>query len=269
MLWERLEILLTPRLITLHRASMVRWRHTGVRNRSEAIEPTQTGTDWRAAVAALDQMLAGEATRGTRLQIAVSDLWVRSHLMPAAASGLDGEEMLLLARSHFSRQYPDSGQDDWSFRFALQGTHLLAAAIESGLLQALNGIKSVGGAKLSRIEPLFTWVYDRHEKTLADTQGWMLLDEPGMLTAAYVEQGRLMSLHCQRCETGQNEIALQILERQSALLARKSVDVRIFSVEARPLHLPVPWRVVWQQRLFADDDAAALTPSRPPVLPRH
>ena len=269
MLWDRLEILLTPRLITLRRTSINRWRQTGARIQSEPVEQAENGADWRAAVAALGKVLAGEETRGARLQIAVSDLWVRSHLIPAASSGLSEDEMLLLARTHYSRQYPEGGQESWAFRLALQGTRLLAAGIESELLQALNGIKAPGGAKPSRIEPLFAWTYDRHEKALAGTRGWMLLDEPGMLTAAYVERGQLMSLHCQRCEADQDEMALQLLERQRALLAQQSVEVRVFSVDARPIRLPAPWRVVWHQRIFGDDKTPALTPSQLPVLPQY
>ena len=238
MLWEGLEILLTPRLITLRPASINRWRHAGIRARSEPVEQVDSGTDWRPAVAALDRMLDGESRRGTRIRIALSDLWVRSHLMPAPPTGLDEGEMLLLARTHFARQYPETGQDNWTFRLARQGTRLLAAGMELELLEALKGIKSIAGARLGRIEPLFAWAYDRYEKALADAHGWMLLDEPGMLSVALVERGRLMSLHCQRCEADQDEIAVRLLERHSALLAQQSTVVFEMQKRAQENHVP-------------------------------
>lgn len=258
MLWERLEILLTPRLIALRRASMIRRWRGGKHVRWEPVESVEHGTDWRASVAALGKMMAGEALRGARVQIAVSDLWVRSHLMPAASAGLNEEETLLLARTHFARHYPETGQDNWTFRLALQGTHLLAAGMESDLLTALNEINAITGVQATRIEPLFSWVYDRYEKALAGTRGWMLLDEPGMLTVAFVDRGVLMSMHCQRCETDQDAVAFQLLERQSALLAQQFVEVRIFSVDARAIQLPAPWQVVWHQRVFEAGDAATV-----------
>jgi hypothetical protein len=264
MLWERLEILLMPRFLVLRRASINRWRRGGNPARLEPIAAA-AGADWRAAVATLGKVLGSEARHGTRVHIALSDLWVRSCLMPVASTGLTEDEMRLLARTHFSRQYPETGQDNWTFRLAAQGTRLLAAGMESGLLDAVREINVKAGSQLGRMEPLFSWVYDRFEKALAGSTGWMLLDEPGMLSVAFVEQGRLASLHCQRCESEQDEIAVRLLERQSALLAQPSVEVRVFSVEARPVRLSPPWRIVSQQRLFDVDDHANLASDPMPL----
>jgi len=265
MLWERLEILLLPRLLVLRRASISRWRRDSIPARSVTVEQAAAGADWRIAVAALGKVLGSEARRGTRVHIALSDLWVRSCLMPVASTRLNEGEMQLLAQAHFARQYPETGQDNWTFRLAVQGTHLLAAGMESGLLDAVREINAKAGAQLGRMEPLFSWVYDRFEKALAGSTGWMLLDEPGMLSVAFIEQGRLASLHCQRCEGEQDEIAVRLLERQSALLAQPSVEVRVFSVDARPLRLPSPWRVVLQQKIFDVGDSASPTSEPMPV----
>jgi hypothetical protein len=269
MLWERVEILLMPRLLVLRRASISRWRHDGIPARSEPVDQAETSTDWRAAVAALGKVLARDVRHRTRVHIALSDLWVRSHLMPAASTSLTEAEMLRLARTHFARQYPETGQDNWTFRLALQGTRLLAAAMASELLQAIREISANAGARLSRMEPLFSWVVDRFEKALAGATGWMLLDEPGMLTLAFIEQGRLMSLHSQRCESNQDEVALRLLERQSALLAQPSFEVRVFSVGASLVRLSAPWRIVWHQRIFDFDDSAELTPAPAPLSRQH
>jgi len=102
MLWERLEILLMPQLLVLRRASINRWRHGGIPARSETVDQAETSADWRVAVAALGKVLAREARHGTRVHIALSDLWVRSHLMPATSTSLSEDEMLLLARTHFA-----------------------------------------------------------------------------------------------------------------------------------------------------------------------
>lgn len=269
MLWERLEILLTPRLLVLRRTSMSRGRHGDIPARSEPVDQVEAGADWGGAVAVLGKALVREARGGTRVHIALSGLWVRSHLMPAASTRLSEREMLLLARTHFARQYPESGQDNWTFRLALQGAHLLAVGMESELLQAIKEISTSVGARLSRVEPLFSWAFDRFEKSLADTSGWMLLDEPGMLTLAFVEQGRLISLHCQRCVSDQDEVAARLLERQSALLAQQLTEVRVFSVDARQIRLPAPWRVVLQQRIFAFDDHANPAPAPAPLSRQH
>ena len=269
MLWERLEILLMPRLLVVRRASINPWRHGGAPARAETIDQGETGTDWRAGAAALGKVLAREARHGTRVHIALSDLWVRSHLMPAASTSLSEDEMLLLARTHFARQYPETGQDNWTFRLALQGTRLLAAGMESELLDAIKAMSAAAGARVGGMEPLFSWTYDRFAKTFAGTTGWLLLDEPGMLTLAFVEQGRLMSMHCQRCDDDQDEVAVRLLERQSALLAQQSVEVRVLSVGARPIRLPAPWRVVWHQRIVDFDDHLSPVPAAAPLSRQH
>jgi hypothetical protein len=267
MLWQRLEILLLPRVLVFRRASMNGRRHGAIPPRSEPVDQAENSTDWRAAVAALGGVLGRDARRGTRVDIVVSDLWVRSQLMPAAAARLTEDEMLLLARTHFARQYPETGQDRWTFRLARQGPRVLAAGTEWELVDAIKEASANARAKLRRMEPLFSWVYDRFENALANTSGWMLLDEPGMLTLAYVEQGRLASLHCQRCENDQDEAAVRLLERQSALLAQQSAEVRIFSVGARVIRLPDPWRVIQHQRIFDFDDSAKPAPA--PLSRQH
>lgn len=256
MLWERLDILLLPQFLVLRRASINRWRRGGAALRSEPVEQAAGAADWRPAVAALGEALVREARHGTRVHIALSDLWVRSCLMPVASTGLNAEETRLLAHAHFARQYPQTGQDNWTFRLALQGTRLLAAGMESELLDAVRQANVRAGSQLGRMEPLFSWTYDRFEKALAGSTGWMLLDEPGMLSLAFVEQGRLVSLHCQRCDCEQDEIAARLLERQSALLAQTCVEVRVFSVAARQVRLPPPWRIVLRRGMFDADDHA-------------
>jgi len=248
---------------------MNRWRQSSARASSDLIEPAQDSADWHPAVTLLGKVLSREARFGTRVHIALSDLWVRAHLLPATATSLNENEMLLLARTHFARQYPETGQDAWNFRLALQGTRLLAVGMESGLVEAIREVNAGAGARLSRMEPLFGHVFDRSEKALANTTGWVLLDEPGMLTLAFVERGMLTSLHCQRCESDRDEIAAQLLERQSALLAQSTVEVRVFSVAGRALRLPPPWRVVLQQSIFNADDRANLTTAATPLSRQH
>lgn len=269
MVWELLEILMTPRLLVLRRASMNRWGQGGARASSELVEPAQDSADWHPAVTMLGKVLSREARFGTRVHIALSDLWVRAHLLPTMSTSLNENEMLLLARTHFARQYPETGQDAWTFRLALQGTRLLAAGMEPGLVAAIREVNTGAGARLSRMEPLFGYVFDRSEKALAHTTGWMLLDEPGMLTLAFVEQGRLTSQHCQRCESDRDEIAAQLLERQSALLAQQSTEVRVFSVDGRALRLPPPWRVVLHQNIFNAGDGAKSTTAPAPLSRQH
>ena len=268
MAWERFELLLSPRLLVSRRKTIIRWRKGSSPARAELVEPIEVGVDWKAAVSMLEKSLVREARRGMRVGITLSDLWVRFHMIQLSSTRLSEREMLSLARTHFARQYPEIGPDNLTIRLALSGSRLMAAGIESDLLRAIEGVTERTGSKLVRIEPLFSHVFDRFEKILASATGWILLDEPGMLTLACVEKGCLTSLHFHRCEADQNQSALQLLERQSALLGRQLTEVRVFSVAPRQIHLPAPWRIVWQQNLFEFEGRAFPTVA-PEPLPRR
>ena len=264
----RLEILLTPGLLVSRRSALLGSRRGGDPAVSEPIEQTGTGTDWRPAVAALRGLLVREARYAMRVDIALSGLWVRPHLVPAMPGNLGADEMLLLARAHFGRQYPEASQESWTFRLARQGPRLLAAAMESSLLEAVKGANAAAGARLRRMEPLFSWVCDRFEKSLATATGWMLLDEPGLLTLACLEHGQLTSLYPQRCDGDQDALAVRLLERQSALCAHQSAEVHVFSVDGRIIRLPAPWRVARHQRVF-DPEMPTEAPPVPAPLSRQ
>ena len=256
MFWEPLDILLTPQQV------IVKGRKPGASHKFDVslapkplVAPGQ-GTDWHAAASALRSALAGRRRGGTRIRVVLSDGWVRYDLTPMGSGGLNEDESLLLAHTHFARQYPETGNDSWILRIALQKECMLAVGIESALLEALREAAASAGAPLSGIEPLFTWVFDRHRMDLVKVSGWLLLDEPGMLTLASIESGQLTSLHAQRCESDPEYAAVQLLERQSALLSRRSVDVCVISAGNRVLRLPVPWRTLWH-RSVADFDRTA------------
>lgn len=266
---ERLEILLAPGLLVSRRLPVLGSRDASNNAVAQAVDMTETGAGWGPAVAALRNLLMRESGYGTRVDVALSDLWVRFHLVLAIPRDLAAGEMLLMARAHFGRQYPDASLESWTFRLARQDSRLLVAAMESKLPEAIRTAHVGLGARLRRVEPLFSWVYDRFEKVLADTTGWLLLDEPGLLTLACLERGRLTSLHNQRCENDQDEVATRLLERQSALGAHQSTEVHVFSVDARIVHLPSPWRIVRQQRVFEPVKGTDRTPLPVPLSRQH
>lgn len=253
MFWEHLEILLTPRQAVVNRRGPGRWRMHGAPVICEPVTPPANGADWQDAVRALGKVMARAHRYGSRAHLAVSDLWVRMDLTSVGSARLSDDEMLLLSRTHLAQQFPDAGHDDWSIRLARQETRLVAAGVSARLLQSVREAAASTGLRLTRIEPLFAWVHDRYRKELLRVTGWMILVEPGIITIALMERGQMIGLHAQRCDTDQEVGVLRLLERQSALLARPSLDVCVFSVETRGLRLPAPWRTLWQRSIIDSD----------------
>lgn len=225
----------------------------------EPLAPEQGGADWQEAASAFGRAAARTREYGRRAHLALSGTWVRLDLTSVGSASLSDEEMLLLARAHLARQFPEAAHDGWSVRIARQDTRLLAAGIDARLLQSLNDSARASGLRLTRIEPMFGWVHDRHRKDLLKATAWMILVEPGMVTLALLERGLLGSVHAQRCETGDLQAVLRLLERQNALLAQPRFDVCVFSVGCRAADLPSPWRTLSRRGVaeFAQDAAGA------------
>lgn len=252
-----LEIHLMPQQVILKRPHrwFSKWETETVKAET-GINPLEGQPTW--SIAACAELLGQEHHSG-KLQITFSDLWARYDLIPLGDAELSDEEAMLLARAHFSRTYPDAGSASWPLRLARQGQQLLIAAANPALLVALKQMATDNGRQFAQAEPLFTCVLDQYARSLSGYDGWLLLDEPGMLIAAYLERGQLLNLRCQRCDDAHEDAAHLLLERQAALLTRPAGEVRIFSCSGRPLALRMPWHNIQFHTLGAD----LLTPSSP------
>lgn len=230
---------LMPQQVVLRRS------HRGLRGSAE--KPLETKTD----LVPEDQMawlteacsgLLAQDQRAGNLHVIFSDLWARYDLITLGEAELSDDEAMSLARAQFSRHYPGADSTLWPLRLARQGRRMLAVAINPALLAAIQQIASASGRRLALAEPLFARMFDQYAQELQNSDGWVLLDEPGMLIAAFIEHGKLFSLHCQRCDDEREEAAHLLLERQAALLSRPSGEVRVFSFSGSPLALREPWR---------------------------
>lgn len=240
MFGANLEIHLMPQQVALRRSR--RWLRGSAEKPLEAKADLAPEDQMAWFTEACGGLLAQDQRAGGDLHVIFSDLWARYDLITLGEAELSDADAMLLARAQFSRHYPGADSALWPLRLARQGKRMLAVAINPALLAALQQIASASGRRLVQAEPLFTRVFDQHEKEIAGSDGWILLDEPGMLIAAFMEQGQLLSLHCHRCDDGREEAAYLLLERQAALLSRPSGEVRIFSFSGSPLALREPWR---------------------------
>lgn len=238
-----LEIYLMPQQVILRRS------HRGLRGSVEAPLETKTELVHEDQIAWLTEACSGllaQNRHAGNLHVIFSDLWARYNLITLGEAELSDEDAMSLARAQFSRHYPGADSALWPLRLARQDKRMLAVAINPALLAAIKQIASASGRRLVQVEPLFARVFDQYEKELAGSDGWVLLDEPGMLIAAFIERGQLLSLHCQRCDDGREEAAHLLLERQAALLSRPSGEVHVFSFSGSPLALREPWRTKYE-----------------------
>jgi Tfp pilus assembly protein PilN len=252
-----LKIHLMPQQVVLKRPH--RWfpnREAETVNVETGINPNEGQST--CAIAACTELLGQEAHSG-KLQITFSDLWARYDMIPLGETALSDEEAMLLARGHFSNTYPDTGSAAWPLRLAQKRQQLLISAVNPTLLEALKQMTTSSGNQFVQAQPLFIHVLDQYAHNLSSYDGWMLLDEPGLMIAAYLERGQLLNLRCQRCDGAHENTAQTLLERQAALLSKPAGEVRIFSYSGRPLPLRMPWHSSQFYNLGAD----LLTPTSP------
>lgn len=233
-----LEIQLTPQRVSLRK----KHGYFGTRL-GEAweimVEPAgENQPSWHPAVAACAELHAKQ--RPKDLHFVFSDLWVRYDLIQLGPNELSDAEAISLAQAHFIHLYPDLAS--WPLRLALQGKQLLVAAMDPAFLAALRESAATMCKRVSGAEPLFSRVFDLHARELSNFDGWMLLDEPGILIAAYIDKGLLLSFRSQFCEDRRAEAADLLLKRQEALLGKPATrDVRIYSCMDHPVSLGEPW----------------------------
>ncbi len=186
---------------------------------------------WQEAVAAAREVLPGWKKVG----FVFSDLWVRYDMVKLGNGLMDKKDMDLLARAHFASSHPDCAS--WPLRHSLCGEYLLMCAMDPELFAAMQALSSDSGASLVRAEPLFSTLFDGASRDLSDFSGWLLIDEPGMLIACWIEKGSPVSIHQRLAEGDRGEAATLLLQRLSALLGLQSQEVRILSCMEEPIAL--------------------------------
>jgi hypothetical protein len=202
-----------------------------VRSSVVADRTLRQSASWQEALSAAREMLPGWKKMG----FVFSDLWVRYDMVKLGNRLMDNKDMDLLARAHFASSHPDCAS--WPIRHALCGEHLLVCAMDPEFFAAMQSLSADSGASLVRAEPLFSTLFDSASRDLSDFSGWLLIDEPGMLIACWIDKGIPLSIHQRLAEGNHGEAAGLLLQRLSAQLGVQSQEVRVLSCMEEPIAL--------------------------------
>lgn len=211
-----------------------------VQNEQNEVDSEVNPIDW-AATATRELIIKNQLSGA--LNIAFSDKWVRYDLVALGKMNLSDAESASLARAQFNEQFPDAL--DWPLRLTRHGEQLLVAGINPLLLSAAQQISVDCKYRLNSLEPWFVSMWNKHEKTIRQLDGWLLFEEPEVLLVARIKQGNLVHLHSQPFDDNQRESSAQLfLDRQSALLEHPPGLVHIFTYSGNQLKLKAPWHSV-------------------------
>jgi hypothetical protein len=190
-------------------------------NRKEiiAVESSEDAASWQAAVDALPAALASQGRRRTDVTVILSNHFVRYALLPWNAALKTHSEWLALARHRFGTVHGPLAED-WVIRITETGRECprIASAIDRTLLTALERNIS-GRAALVSVQPYLMAAFNRLRALMGEASCWLVVEEPGRLTLALIENGVWRAIRTRRKDEFWRMTLSEILERESALLA--------------------------------------------------
>ena len=139
-----------------------------------------------AAVAELLQLMDEVGLRGRRLQLVVSDFWVRPIVLPLTGKLPSDADIDIVLQSQYRRTYGEL-MDGWRWCWAVQDARLLAAAWPAAGLAALRDGMAQRGCTLAQARPL---AIDIASNALGDDgSSWLAILEQHSFTLVRQQNG--------------------------------------------------------------------------------
>jgi hypothetical protein len=189
---------------------------------SDRVIPVQRapqGPEWLAAAEALAEALGAPARARPRVTVVLANHLVRYALLPWNETLKSGEQWMALARHRLAAIH-GSASAEWDVRIAETGPRgaRVVAAVERGLLQALDEKLAAAGASLGSVQPYLMTAFNPLRGRAALAAWWLVIEEPGRLTLALLSSGAWLALRTRRVDSRWRELLPDILERENALL---------------------------------------------------
>jgi hypothetical protein len=189
--------------------------------RAEAIfvEPRAEAARWQAAVDALPSALAQLDGGGCPVTVILSSQLVRYAVLPWNAALKSEDDWLAYAR-HRLQSVHGAAAGEWDFRICATAPHgpRLVSATDRALLEALDAAVATAGGTLESVQPYLMAAFNQAAPLPGDSSFWLVIEEPGRLTLALVQDGTWRSVRSRRVDARWREELPAILERESAAL---------------------------------------------------
>jgi hypothetical protein len=185
------------------------------------------GPAWRASVEALRTTLEPIGQRRTDVTVVLSNYFVRYALLPWNGALKRDADWLAFARHRFAAVHGNA-TDDWVVRVCNTGHQRprIASAIDHELLLALEQAMP-SRMTLRSVQPYLTAAYNRLQHAIVKEQSWFVVEEPGRLTVALIDQGYWKAVRTRRRDVSSGMTLLDILDRENALLALEEPCFRV------------------------------------------
>jgi hypothetical protein len=154
---------------------------------------------WQPALDVLDESLGAVASRGDAVELRLSNRWVRYGVLPWHAGVTGSAELEQLARLRFE-QHHGNAVAGWTIRCCDDGfgRPLLACAIDTALLEALQERLAAHGLRLASLQPLLMAAFNDWRRRLGQSAALALVEADRLCLAAF-EHGRWVEVISRRC----------------------------------------------------------------------
>jgi hypothetical protein len=177
----------------------------------------QASDDWRAAVAALPEIL--KSHRNSEARVVLADQFVRYALLPWNEAVKSREQWLALARHRFGALHGAIAAE-WDVKVTETSPlgARLACAVDRELIEQLATCFVAAGVQLVAVQPFLVAAFNRIRQTVGNGSCWIVVEEPGRLTLALIQRGAWVAIRSRRSDARWMSLLPEILERESAFL---------------------------------------------------
>ena len=185
--------------------------------------------NWKSAVAALPGALAPFVRDKPAVTVILSNHFVRYDLLQWNAALSSDEEWLALARHRLASVH---GQPAEAWSMCVSATSArgprLVSATDKGLLDEVEeAVTSAGGAVVA-IQPHLMTVYNRIRPPIGARSCWLVIEEPGRSTLAYIQRGAWHAIRSRGTDGREPAPISELLERESAILGLDKPVTQVF-----------------------------------------
>lgn len=191
-----------------------------------AVQTNPNEVEWRGAVDALPAVLSSYNNHD--VSVVLADQFVRYALLPWNAALKTGEQWMSLARHRLAAVH-GAAAAGWETKLtetAPMGPRL-ACAVDRELVDALAAQFVSANARLVSVQPFLVAAFNRIRSTIGNGSCWLVVEEPGRLTLAFIQRGVWVAIRSRRTDNRWREMLPEMLERESAFLALSEPCTRV------------------------------------------
>ena len=196
------------------------------RNRVIPLQPCADAAEWRAALDALPGVLLSLKCR--EASVVLADQFVRYALLPWNAAIKSEEQWIALARHRLAAIHGPLAAE-WEVRLADTAPMgpRLACAVDRALIEALASAFVAANVRLVSVQPFLIAAFNRIRKQIGNGSCWLVVEEPGRLTLAFIQRGVWIAIRSRRADPRWREMLPELIERESAFLALSAPCTRV------------------------------------------